>query len=127
MTAGWLQHCAGLMDEMGENGNYDPTALPATPPFPGNGDERLVFVHGDLSPSNILLSDDGVLWLIDWADAGYYPEWMEAVAAWQYGGHSRSWRCLLWFVVGPRPAVQDWWSFFQNVIGRYAFGYASYY
>lgn len=29
---------------------------------------------------NIIVGDDGRLWLIDWAWAGFYPPWFEFVA-----------------------------------------------
>ncbi|KAG6835794.1 hypothetical protein H0H93_014657, partial [Arthromyces matolae] len=40
----------------------------------------LVFTHLDLHPSNIILGDDGQLWVIDWADAGWYPSWFESAS-----------------------------------------------
>ncbi|KAJ3507697.1 hypothetical protein NLJ89_g6157 [Agrocybe chaxingu] len=125
LKEGWLEYSFNLAGSMREDGEYDPTILPPEPPSPSDGDDKLVFIHGDLSPSNIILSDDGTLWLIDWADAGYYPEWMEAVASWRYESHSRSWRYLLRFVVGPRPAFQDGWHRLHNMIGRHAFAWAS--
>ncbi|KAL5480166.1 hypothetical protein ACEPAI_1436 [Sanghuangporus weigelae] len=33
----------------------------------------LVFTHMDLHPRNIILGDDGQLWIVDWSDAGWYP------------------------------------------------------
>ena len=39
----------------------------------------LVFTHQDLNPRNIIVGEDGRLWLIDWAWAGYYPPWFEYV------------------------------------------------
>ncbi|KAL5512347.1 hypothetical protein ACEPAG_3339 [Sanghuangporus baumii] len=40
----------------------------------------LVFTHMDLHPRNIILGDDGQLWIIDWNDAGWYPSWFEAAS-----------------------------------------------
>jgi thiamine kinase-like enzyme len=37
----------------------------------------LVFVHQDLNMDNLLLGDDGKLWVLDWSDAGFYPKWFE--------------------------------------------------
>lgn len=39
---------------------------------------RIVFCHGDLSPDNIIINEYlKVVGLIDWEDAGYYPEYWE--------------------------------------------------
>ncbi|KAL5512323.1 hypothetical protein ACEPAG_3315 [Sanghuangporus baumii] len=40
----------------------------------------LVFTHMDLHPRNIILGDDGQLWIVDWSDAGWYPSWFEATS-----------------------------------------------
>ncbi|KAG6808018.1 hypothetical protein H0H92_005668 [Tricholoma furcatifolium] len=37
----------------------------------------LVMTHQDLNERNIILGDDGQLWIVDWQRAGYYPEWFE--------------------------------------------------
>lgn len=39
--------------------------------------QRLVFVHGDLSPNNIIVDRRGLVHLIDWNRAGVYPEGFE--------------------------------------------------
>lgn len=49
-------------------------------------DTSVVFTHGDLHPSNIMVEerDDGyhrVTGLIDWERSGYYPDWFECVKA----------------------------------------------
>ncbi|KAL4248512.1 hypothetical protein ABKN59_007754 [Abortiporus biennis] len=44
-------------------------------PFDDSG--PLVYTHLDLNMQNIILGDDGQLWLIDWDFAGYYPIWFE--------------------------------------------------
>ena len=41
---------------------------------------RLVFTHLDLNPRNVMLGDDGRLWMIDFGLSGFYPEWFEYVA-----------------------------------------------
>ncbi|RPD81511.1 hypothetical protein L226DRAFT_541250 [Lentinus tigrinus ALCF2SS1-7] len=49
------------------------------PPAPMTFDSSLplVLTHLDLFPSNIILGDDGQVWLIDWEFAGFYPQWFE--------------------------------------------------
>lgn len=39
-----------------------------------------VFTHQDLSPRNLILDRDGLVWLVDWADAGAYPPAFESAA-----------------------------------------------
>ncbi|KAM5534660.1 hypothetical protein V8D89_011672 [Ganoderma adspersum] len=39
-------------------------------------DHPLVFTHGDLAPRNLILRD-GVLWVVDWEQAGWYPAYLE--------------------------------------------------
>lgn len=43
-------------------------------PQPVVGEEwDLVFSHGDLNLTNLLLSKNGVLWVLDWRESGFYP------------------------------------------------------
>jgi aminoglycoside phosphotransferase (APT) family kinase protein len=37
----------------------------------------LVFVHNDLNMRNVLLGEDGQVYLLDWARSGFYPAWFE--------------------------------------------------
>ncbi len=41
---------------------------------PFTASDRLVFCHQDLCLRNMLLGDDGVLYVLDWEWAGFYPE-----------------------------------------------------
>ncbi|KAK0441504.1 kinase-like domain-containing protein [Desarmillaria tabescens] len=41
---------------------------------------HLVLVHHDLNMRNIILGDDGQIWLIDWGWSGFYPPWWEYVS-----------------------------------------------
>ncbi|KIM39116.1 hypothetical protein M413DRAFT_29675 [Hebeloma cylindrosporum] len=73
--------------------------IPEEPQFPDHEEWPLVFTHGDLSLSNIMLSDDGTLWIVDWADSGFYPPWMEALGVYRYENHPQSWKRLRWLML----------------------------
>ncbi|KIY46410.1 kinase-like protein [Fistulina hepatica ATCC 64428] len=44
-------------------------------------DHRIVFTHGDLTPRNILVQGGKVVAVIDWEDAGWFPEHWEVIKA----------------------------------------------
>jgi len=50
-----------------------------------NSDYKIVFCHGDLHPSNILVDDGRVVGILDWQRAGWYPEYWEYVSC-MFGG-----------------------------------------
>ncbi|KAL5513675.1 hypothetical protein ACEPAH_4074 [Sanghuangporus vaninii] len=64
----------------------------------------LVFTHMDLHPRNIILGDDGQLWIVDWNDAGWYPSWFEAASMNLFSEHRpdipSSWTSSIPFVAG---------------------------
>ncbi|KAJ5123816.1 uncharacterized protein N7515_007641 [Penicillium bovifimosum] len=43
---------------------------------------QFVLTHQDISPRNLILDRTGLVWLVDWADAGSYPPAFEAAALW---------------------------------------------
>lgn len=43
-------------------------------------DHPLVFTHQDIAPRNLILDEEGTLWMIDWAWAGWYPAYFEYAA-----------------------------------------------
>jgi aminoglycoside phosphotransferase len=45
------------------------------------GTQSIVFTHGDLSPQNILVEGGHVSGIVDWEQAGWYPEYWEYVKA----------------------------------------------
>lgn len=51
-------------------------------PFKAEG--PLVFSHLDLSPTNLMIGEDGLLYIIDWQYAGFYPQWMEYAGMMRY-------------------------------------------
>jgi aminoglycoside phosphotransferase (APT) family kinase protein len=52
-------------------------ASPDVPPFRFT---NFVLTHQDISPRNLILDRDGLVWLVDWADAGAYPPAFESAA-----------------------------------------------
>ena len=61
----------------------------------------LVLTHLDLHPGNIIVGDDGRVWLIDWEHAGFYPQWFEyasMVDEWDFLGRWERW--VLGFIAG---------------------------
>lgn len=73
------------------------------PPGPMTFDASLplVLTHLDLHPGNIIVGDDGRVWLIDWEHAGFYPQWFEyasMVEEWDFLGRWERW--VLGFIAG---------------------------
>jgi aminoglycoside phosphotransferase (APT) family kinase protein len=69
----------------------------------------LVFTHGDINPGNIIMAEDGTLFLIDWNYSGFFPIWHEYSCmewyCWQRGA-PRSWRLLVPFISGEYLLLQ---------------------
>jgi len=64
--------------------------------------DNLVFTHGDLAPRNILVDDQGhVTAILDWEYAGWYPEWSEAVKAYQFCNDVPGWKAYLSAILPP--------------------------
>ncbi|KAH9475233.1 hypothetical protein JR316_0012344 [Psilocybe cubensis] len=78
--------------------------------LPPEHEWNLVLTHGDLSLSNAILSDDGVLWIIDWADSGFYPPWIESQAMERYTWAPESWRRWFSFIVDTSVDTTKLWS-----------------
>ncbi|KAH9855700.1 kinase-like domain-containing protein [Lenzites betulinus] len=67
---------------------------PAEDPMTFDASMPLVLTHLDIHPRNVLLSDDGRVWLIDWELAGFYPQWFEYIAmcgSWDIFGRWQIW------------------------------------
>ncbi|KAL4244585.1 Protein kinase-like domain superfamily protein [Abortiporus biennis] len=58
----------------------DPSMLPEIRSRMKN-DHSIVFTHGDLAPRNIMVKGDRITGIIDWENAGWYPEHWEYVKA----------------------------------------------
>ena len=93
------------------------------PPEPFDDSAPLVLTHCDLNMRNILVGDDGRLYLIDWDLSGFYPPWFEYVN-WRFwvwiglGGEGgkldrtdRLWNILIPFItLGPYNRQERWYS-----------------
>ncbi|PIL32625.1 hypothetical protein GSI_05329 [Ganoderma sinense ZZ0214-1] len=80
-----------------------------------------VLTHGDLNLSNIMLDRRGSLWVMDWANAGFYPPSMEPIAMCQIDEivHEEdvppSWRRYRSFIAGGTSAEEE--EFWGNFTG----------
>ncbi|KAI5994786.1 kinase-like domain-containing protein [Pisolithus albus] len=77
--------------------------------------EPMVLTHQDINLRNIILGDDGRLWLINWGWSGYYPPWFEFVATLTQaenpiisGTDDELWKSLIPFICGPYFAQIKW-------------------
>ncbi|EIM82678.1 kinase-like protein [Stereum hirsutum FP-91666 SS1] len=69
------------------------------------GGYRTVFTHGDIAPRNVLVKSGKIVALIDWENAGWCPEWWEAIG-WNRGIYNElpeSWLEARNEVVGSYP------------------------
>lgn len=65
---------------------------------------RFVLTHGDLSPRNIMIDGGKITGIVDWDNAGFYPEWAEYAFAMVLGHEIESWwRPVLEELLEPCP------------------------
>lgn len=63
---------------------------------PRADDASLVLTHHDLAPRNLLLDNSGKLWVLDWDFAGWYPQFFEYAAIYNFRElHEWSFLCRL--------------------------------
>ncbi|RVX68097.1 hypothetical protein B0A52_08236 [Exophiala mesophila] len=69
---------------------------------------RIVFTHGDLSPSNIIVKGGLIVGIIDWENAGWYPEYWESLQFFRgmYRGY-RDYADVIFEVLHPVAVVTD--------------------
>ncbi|KAK7434315.1 hypothetical protein VKT23_020265 [Stygiomarasmius scandens] len=79
------------------------------PPY---SDSPLVLCHADLHQDNIIVGDDGQLWLVDWEMSGFYPKWFEQKFMMRY--HDRTWKIIAGVVCGHNPWALQWWREFAR-------------
>jgi aminoglycoside phosphotransferase (APT) family kinase protein len=68
--------------------------------------EKLVMCHLDFNPRNMIIDDDGKLWLLDWGLSGAYPPWFEkANLAW--GTDKTKWETGLLELIGHETYQEE--------------------
>jgi aminoglycoside phosphotransferase len=85
--------------------------------------EPLVLTHQDLNLRNVIVGEDGRLWVVDWAWAGYYPPWFEYVAMRRQnedetisGTNDEFWKALVPFICRPYFRQERWlWRMSQGL------------
>ncbi|KAH9902504.1 kinase-like domain-containing protein [Cubamyces lactineus] len=99
-------------------------ALPPVPTLPSNWTPT--FIHGDLNASNVLLDKQGVLWLLDWGTAGFYPPCLEALSMQFVEGELNadlippSWTRYRRFIAGNITTEdRDYWMHVYTAIHRF--------
>ncbi|KAH3953589.1 hypothetical protein HBI24_120970 [Parastagonospora nodorum] len=55
-------------------------------------DHRIVFSHGDIAQHNILVKDGEITGLLDWENAGWYPEHWDYIKFFERPCKHRSWK-----------------------------------
>ena len=63
----------------------------------------LVFSHTDIHPGNVMLDNNNVLWLIDWAHAQFLPPWVDSIVMKLPDCCPPSWTRWRSFIAGSVP------------------------
>lgn len=88
-----------------------PAQLPSTHDSDWSGS---VFTHGDLHLANLILGDDGRLWVLDWGSSGHYPSAFESLAMARYDDAPTSWSKLNRWITGfSVPSLSEFWGHFS--------------
>ena len=81
--------------------------------------EPLVLTHHDLNPRNIMVGDDGRLWLIDFGWSGLYPPWVEFVSMRiqaERAKHLVGWSAMIPLVCGWYRDQDEWFRRVEPVL-----------
>lgn len=97
----------------------DPYSVPPEPfrsQLPDDSD--IIFTHGDLHPSNIIItSTHHICGIIDWEQSGWLPAYWEARKA-QYGWFESEWsQVYLPLILNQFPSTEDAWDYYVMALG----------
>ncbi|KAF2729727.1 phosphotransferase family protein [Polyplosphaeria fusca] len=87
-------------------------------------DGPIVFTHSDLHRKNIIITSTTparILSIVDWEQAGWYPDYWEYCKATYSVGDWEDWRCGGWIdsFLTPHPQSKEAWDFTCNSIGGF--------
>ncbi|OSC97937.1 kinase-like protein [Trametes coccinea BRFM310] len=68
-------------------------------------DHAIVFTHGDIAPRNVIVDGDRVVAVLDWEQAGWFPEHWEWIKA-------------MWCPPDPKPASELWGRAVKGLFAR---------
>ena len=80
---------------------------------------EIVFTHGDFAPRNILVEGDRVTAVLDWEDAGWYPEHWEYIKAMAVLKPMPDWPDYLSIILPPRYEKEYIGMVFLNRLARH--------
>ncbi|KZZ90003.1 phosphotransferase enzyme family protein [Moelleriella libera RCEF 2490] len=76
---------------------------------------KAVFTHGDLQRKNVALAEDGTVVLIDWENAGWFPEyWEYATAMFACGAWQDDWHEYVGRILAEYPNEYAWFDMFAR-------------
>ncbi|KAG5969580.1 hypothetical protein E4U56_008251 [Claviceps arundinis] len=88
-------------------------------------DRPFVFTHHDLAPRNIMLDKEGQIRIIDWDDAGFYPEFFEYAAMHNFPPADWTrfalwrWKLCAWIAGGLYSKERSWLAIIQSRFTRF--------
>jgi thiamine kinase-like enzyme len=99
----------------------DPETIP-DPPFRKelSDDSEIVFTHGDLHRSNIIVSSSTprVLALIDWEQSAWLPAYWEGCKAHWTAFYNDEWAVkYLPLILDHSESIEEAWSYFTDPVG----------
>ncbi|KAF2134432.1 phosphotransferase enzyme family protein [Dothidotthia symphoricarpi CBS 119687] len=83
-------------------------------------DGPIVFTHGDLRPANIIVSATSparVVAIVDWEQAGWYPDYWEYCKASFTAVYNGEWRAWIGSFVVPHEDALEAFDFYTNTLG----------
>jgi Ser/Thr protein kinase RdoA (MazF antagonist) len=86
--------------------------------LPDNG--PTVFTHGDLRPANIIVTAANpvkIVAIVDWEQAGWYPDYWEQCKAKFTAGHDEDWYAWIDVFLEPHEAALDAFDFYTFTLG----------
>ncbi|KAM0288946.1 hypothetical protein ACHAO9_006454 [Fusarium lateritium] len=94
-------------ERMAHKARYYQNVLPAAL----RSDSTPVFTHNDFQRKNVMVQDDGGLFIIDWEFASWYPMyWEYSTATWANGGWYDDWHDYVRITLDNYPIQSLWLS-----------------